>query len=250
MIEKIAESNFDTLVEILTHRDITHNEYNTILDNGFSLDINLELCKAFGVPIKQQNDIFTLKTKESLFSQIFCIVDIETTGNTPKDCNIIEIGAIKYQNGKILDRFESYVFSTNIPPKITEITGICDDDTINAPHIKQVLEKFKIFLQDSVFMAHNVLFDFNFINEKLSQNGFPVMKNRKLCTLNLARKTIKAQKYGLGYLNEFLDIHHPIRHRAYADCIIALKVFEKSLLELCEHNIKSAEDLIAFSKTK
>ena len=74
-----------------------------------------------------------------------------------------------------------------------------------------------------------------------------MMKNQMICTLALARKTLQAQKYGLGFLNEFLGIKYPIRHRAYADCYIALKVFEESILHL-PNTIKSTNDLIKFTK--
>lgn len=240
-------TNYDNLLSLLfNNQSISIEEFEKIVQEKF--DIGYEIAISLGIPIILQDHRIYLGLKENIFENTFCIIDIETSGFSPLKNDIIEIGAIKYKNGIVLDRFESYVFAKEIPDKITEITGISDDMLINAPNIKPVLEEFKLFLQDSIFMAHNVNFDFNFINAKLMQCELPPMKNIKLCTLNLARKTIVADKYGLGFLNEFLDINYPIRHRAYADCLIALKVFENSLLNL-PMGINSIKDLLLFTKS-
>ncbi|RDU61640.1 3'-5' exonuclease [Helicobacter sp. MIT 14-3879] len=239
--------NYDNLIDILLKKDfIGKNEFLEILDNNLDFEINFEMAISFGIPLIIKHSNIALNVKQDIFSQIFCIIDIETTGFSPNNDDIIEIGAIKYINGNIIDRFESYINAKNIPPKITEITGITTNETINAPNIKNVLERFKLFLKDSIFMAHNINFDFNFINEKLILNSIPPMKNLKLCTLNLARKTIASEKYGLEHLNKVLDINYPTRHRAYADCIIALKVFENSILNL-PNEVKNVKDLLYFA---
>lgn len=238
---------YDNLVDILQNKDsINFDELKEILGDDY--EINLEIAKSLGIPLKIEDNNISIKTSDSIFNNTFCIVDIETTGFSPQTNNIIEIGAIKYRNGKILDKFESYVFAKEIPEKITEITGIDSSMVANAPMIDKVLREFKIFLEDSIFLAHNAIFDFNFINAQLAQTKIPIMKNQVICTLALARKTIKAQKYGLEFLNGFLNINYPIRHRAYADCYIALRVFEEGLLNL-PYDIKSVYDLIKFIKS-
>ena len=212
-------------------------------------DYEFEIAKSLGIPLFTQDGAIHTKISADIFEADFCMVDIETTGFSPRSDEIIEIGAIKYSNGEILERFNSYIFAPQIPPKITEITGIESCDLADAPPLRAVLRDFKIFLNDSIFMAHNLRFDFNFINEKLALCALPPMKNARICTLELTRKTICAEKYGLGYLNEFLGIDSAIRHRALADCEIALKVFETSLLNLpCE--VRSVRDLMKFCKGK
>ncbi len=212
-------------------------------------DYEFEIAKSLGIPLFTQDGTIYTKISTDIFEADFCMVDIETTGFSPHSDEIIEIGAIKYRNGKILERFNSYIFASQIPPKITEITGIESDDLADAPPLNAVLRDFKIFLNDSIFMAHNLRFDFNFINEKLALCNIPPMKNARICTLELAHKTICAEKYGLGYLNEFLGIGSAIRHRALADCEIALKVFETSLLNL-PYEVRSVRDLMKFCKGK
>ncbi|HHD77928.1 MAG TPA: DNA polymerase III subunit epsilon, partial [Campylobacteraceae bacterium] len=106
---------------------------------------------------------------------------------------------------------------------------------------------FKLFLGDDVFVAHNVKFDYNFISTSLKTVGLEELLNRKLCTVDLARKTIDAEKHGLAYLREHLDIQTGEHHRAYADALSAAKVLDACFQNIPEH-VKTTEDLIAFSK--
>lgn len=235
---------YDKLVEIFYQKDsVSIAEFIDLMGD---FESEIEIIKSLGIAFDIKDDMILSKINDNIFDATFCIVDIETTGFSPKDSEIIEIGAIKYRNGEILERFERQIFTPFVPPKITEITGINAEMLENAPPIECVLRDFKVFLQDCVFMAHNLKFDFNFINEKLEICGIPIMKNTSICTLELARKTIMAEKYGLGFLNEFLEINHGERHRALADCIIALKVFETSLLNL-PSDISTIRDLIIFN---
>lgn len=234
---------YDALIEIFNKQDSIAIADFTELMGDF--DSEIEIIKSLGIAIDIKDDSIIPKINGDIFEATFCIVDIETTGFSPKDNEIIEIGAIKYRNGEILERFERQIFTPFIPHIITELTGITEEMLENAPPISQVLQDFKAFLQDCIFMAHNLRFDFNFINSKLEMCGIPIMKNTSLCTLELAKKTIIAEKYGLGYLNEFLEINSTQRHRAIADCIIALKVFETSLLNL-PSDIATIRDLLAF----
>ncbi|MBE7357422.1 3'-5' exonuclease [Campylobacter sp. RM12327] len=178
--------------------------------------------------------------------QVFCIVDIETNGSM-KDGQIIEIGAVKLQNSKIVDTFETLIYAPFIPENITQLTGIFTNDLKDAPNLKIALEKFKIFLQDSVFIAHNVRFDYNFISNSLSKIGLGILLNPKLCTIELAKRTISSKKYGLEHLKELLNINNA-HHRAMSDTISATKIFQHCL-NFIPDNIKTTYDLINFSKT-
>lgn len=236
---------YDDLIAIFMEQDYLKIAEFAELMGDF--EVEFEIAKSLGIPLYAQDNAIFCDISKDIFDSTFCIVDIETTGFSPTSDDIIEIGAIKYRNGEILERFESYIFAPSVPPKITEITNITSDMIADAPILSAVLRDFKVFLEEAVFMAHNLKFDFNFINAKLALCGIPLMKNARICTLALARKTICAQKYGLGYLNEFLDINYPTRHRALADCEIAIKVFETSLLNL-PPQVRSVRDLMHFSK--
>ncbi len=175
------------------------------------------------------------------------VVDIETNGSKPSMHQILEIGAIKFKGNEILGSFESLVYALEIPEYITQLTGIEVSHLKNAPTEEEVLLKFKRFLGDAVFVAHDVNFDYNFISSKLQQLGYGELSNRKLCSIDLAKKTIPSQRYGLEFLNKSLGINTPTSHRAYADALTAYKVVQLALKKL-PSKVKNAEDLISFSK--
>lgn len=207
--------------------------------------------RLLGLPIVElENQNIALETTFTpIEKQKFCIVDIETSGSKIQNAQIIEIGALMVQGGEVIGKFESYVKCECIPENITYLTGISNDDVKNAPSLGSVLEKFRLFLGEAVFVAHNVNFDYYFISESLEICGFGPLLNRRLCSIDLARKTFEAPKYGLAFLCEFLEIKVEKLHRAYSDAFAAFVIFQKSLQNL-PSNIVTTEDLIAFAKPK
>ncbi|MFP4332741.1 MAG: 3'-5' exonuclease, partial [Campylobacterales bacterium] len=179
--------------------------------------------------------------------ELFCIVDIETNGSKPINSQIIELGAVKMRGTEVIDRFESFCFSDFVPEYVTKVTNITKKDLVGAPTMKDVLKEFKLFLGDALFVAHNVEFDYSFISAMLSKNSLGVLTNRKLCTIELAKKTIESEKYGLEFLNAYLEINTEVSHRAYADALTAAKLLEICLKNVPE-DVKTTEELIDFSK--
>lgn len=211
-------------------------------------DLDLDLLKTLGLNliINKENQV-SLKTKTTkIKDEIFCIVDIETTGSI-KNGKILEIGAIKIKNNKEINRFNSFIKVDQIPENITELTGINLDMIKNAPNLKEVLNDFKLFLQDSIFVAHNVKFDYNFLSNSLNECGYGMLLNRKLCTIELAKRCIISPKYGLNSLKELLNIQND-HHRALNDAISACEIL-KYCIDKLPYNIKTTEELINFSKS-
>lgn len=216
----------------------------TFFDN---VELETQLLISNGYPIFFDQDKAYLKTAVCLIKdQTFCVVDIETTAGSPQKGQLLEIAAIKYKNGKIIEKYQSLVNCYEIPSKVQELTGISLDMTQNAPNIKEVLEEFKIFLEDDVFVAHNLSFDKKFINDSFEKYNLGELCNRGLCTIDLSQKLIPAQRYGLKYLSEELEIELD-HHRAMSDTEATLKIFQKCLEKLPRH-IKTTEDLIYLSK--
>jgi DNA polymerase III subunit epsilon len=209
----------------------------------------LELWRAQGVDvIKKEERYFFATTHIPLEDAIFCIVDVETNGSKIEKHQIIEIGAVKVSHGMITDTFESLVFCNEINEHITAITGITADDTRNAPSLPEVMRNFKYFLQDAVFVAHDVKFDFQFISATMEKVGLAPLLNRHLCSIDLAERTIESYRYGLAYLNDFLELYqNATHHRALSDAMTAAKLFLKSLKTLDE-KIQTVEDVIWFSR--
>ncbi len=242
---------FDNLINKLQIGAVPKEEfYGCInrLKKNFDLDLDIETLNFYGLPVVEDENEVYLRTQQNPYTEeTYCIVDIETNGNSPVKNQIIEIGAIKYKNGEIIDRFESYVYADYIPQAIVRLTNIEQSDLADAPSLKKVLHDFKLFLGDDVFVAHNVKFDFHFISTSLKTVGLEELLNRKLCTVDLARKTIDAEKHGLAHLRDHLDIQTGEHHRAYADALSAAKVLDACFQNIPE-NIKTTEDLIAFSR--
>jgi DNA polymerase-3 subunit epsilon len=241
---------FDNLIKKLEKQELNKDEFNeclTRLNKNFDVEVDIETLNFLGLPIKEDENRVFLRTKKNHFKdEVYCIVDIETNGNSPIKNQIIEIGAVKIKNGEIIDRFESYIYADYVPNAITKLTHITAEDLKDAPSLKQVLHDFKLFLGDAVFVAHNVQFDYNFISNSLKLVGQEELLNRKFCTVDLSRKTIEAPRHGLAFLREFLNIDIGEHHRAYADAVSAGKVLLECFKNIPE-NIKTTEDLIKFS---
>lgn len=233
---------YEKLLELLEDAN------DTFFDNP---ELEFELLVSNGLPLEFDGDEVFLKTSKNLLDeQVFCIVDIETNGGSvKKGFQIIELGAIKYQNGEIIDKFESLVYAKDINEYIQEVTNINLSMVENSPREESVLKEFKIFLEDSVFVAHDIKFDYKFISDAFEKYDLGRIENRKLCTIELARRTIAAEKYGLSSLKEVLNINVDNHHRAYYDALATKYVFEECLNKIDKEKIKTTEDLINFSKT-
>lgn len=221
---------------------------DTMYDNA---QLEFELLLSNGLPLDFEGDFVVLRTmKKTIQEQSFCIVDIETNGsNAKKGFQIIELGAVKYENGKIVDKFESLVYAKEIPPYVQEVTKINPKMLEMAPRLENVLIDFKNFLGDDVFLAHDIKFDYTFISDSFEKYNLGKLLNRKICTIDLAKRTIKAEKYGLSSLKEVLNINVDNHHRAYYDALTTAIVFEECLNNIDYSSIKSVEQLIDFSKS-
>jgi DNA polymerase-3 subunit epsilon len=234
-------------VSALTTRGLTLEKIKEQIDE--SIDFFLELSRAQGLNIVKHQGHFYFDTKfKKLKEAEFCIVDIETNGSKIEKHQIIELAAVKVVNGKITDRYESLVYAKEINPHITEITGICAEDTKDAPDLKTVLREFKLFLGDAVFVAHDVKFDYNFISNSMKKVGFESLLNRSLCSLAFAERTIVSYRYALSYLNDSLKLNpNATHHRAMSDVLTTYGLFLESMKN-CSESLNNVEDLIRFTK--
>jgi DNA polymerase-3 subunit epsilon len=232
---------------VLNSEQYTHiiEDYATFLED---LDIVLLLLQASGYPIVQEaEDKYILQTYFTCHTkQRYCVIDIETNGSKPNTSQVIEIGALMWQDGKIIASYETFVECAFLPEYISKITGIQPSDLIDAPSRKEALIGLRHFMGDAVFVAHNVQFDYGFLNASFERFGLGNIGNPKLCTIELARRTFESERYGLAYLIEFLAIETATHHRAYSDALCAKKVMEKSL-ETIPAYVSSADELVRFA---
>ncbi len=156
----------------------------------------------------------------------YVVFDLETTGLSPKKAEIIEIGAVRVKNGKITEKFQTYVKPYGrIPPMITQLTGITEEMTVNAPRIEDALPMFISFIKDDILFAHNSSFDCRFIGTACLILGYDP-KNEVRDSLALARKYINAENHKLETLKNFLGIKRK-SHNAVDDCIVTFEVIEE-----------------------
>ena len=245
---------FDELTTAFRKHDGVLNEeqykhiavkYTTLLEDSDTIFI---LLQASGYPIEQtENENYSLKTFFTPYEdQKYCIIDIETNGSKPGTSQVIEIGAIMVQNGKVIDSYETFVECAYLPEYITKITGIEPEDLIDAPSRREALIGLRYFMEDAVFVAHNANFDYSFLNASFERFGLGGIGNPKLCTIDLARRTFESERYGLAYLIDHLEIEAATHHRAFSDAVCANKVMEKSLETVPEY-VKTTDELLRFS---
>jgi DNA polymerase-3 subunit epsilon len=247
------------IIQRLQKESILYTDFLELLEKATdslyeNSELEFELLLSNGLPLEFDGDFVYLKTKETpIEEQTFCVVDIETNGGSAKKgFQIIELGAVKYKNGQIIDKFESLVFAREIPPYVQEVTKITPKMLENAPRLEKVLKDFKVFLEDDVFIAHDIKFDYTFISESFEKYNLGKLLNRKICTIDLAKRTIESEKYGLSSLKELLNIEVDNHHRAYYDALTTAIIFDKSLENIKKSNnskIKTVEALITFSKS-
>lgn len=159
-------------------------------------------------------------------------VDIETTGGGYRNSRVLEVAAIRYENGEIVDEFSSLINpQERIPGFITGITGITQADIQDAPTFEDIAERLRQVLEGAVFVAHNVNFDYSFIKNEYARIGTPFSK-KKLCTVRLSRRLYAHEK---GHSLEKIIQRHSIpfknRHRAYDDAMALVHFTEIALRE-------------------
>ena len=174
----------------------------------------------------------------------YCVLDLETTGFSPRLEKITEIGVMKYQDGKVIDKFSCFVNpEKSIPPRVVEVTGITDDMVRNAETIDKVFPKLLEFIKDSVLVAHNAEFDVGFLRHFAKELGYE-FDFTYLDTLSLAYELFPEYKtYKLGRIAKNLGIKVDVAHRALDDVDTTVKVFKVMLDMLRERGVKTLEDI-------
>ena len=182
----------------------------------------------------------------SLEDATFVIFDIETTGFPVSFCEIIEIGAIKVQNGMIVDTFSEFVKPKNkISNFIAGLTGITNDMVESSDDIEGVIHRFKEFIEGSVLVAHNAPFDSCFIYETMNKYGIFEKEYPCIDTLKLAYALYGEQfkKFNLSNLAKSLKVESEKAHRAIHDARTLNNIFMRMLGDLFQMNIRNYNEL-------
>ncbi|KAA0232517.1 MAG: putative bifunctional exonuclease/endonuclease protein [Acidimicrobiales bacterium] len=178
----------------------------------------------------------------------FCVVDLETTGGSPRDCRITEVGAVRLRTGECLGTFQTLVNpGVAVPPSISILTGITDTMVIKAPRIEEVLPAFLEFLGDSVIVGHNVRFDLGFLNHALARDDRPALANRFVDTMGLARRLLRDEvpNCRLDTLADRLRLPHRPSHRALDDAMATADLLHLILERAGSLGVLGLDDLLA-----
>jgi len=138
---------------------------------------------------------------------LYAIIDIETTGQSAKNGKITEIAVFIHDGFKVTDSFSSLINpECYIPGFITNLTGIDNEMVRNAPKFYEVARRIVEITENMVFVAHNVSFDYRFIQEEFKRLGYDYQR-KTMCTVKMGRKFLPGHKsYSLGRICDELGI--------------------------------------------
>jgi DNA polymerase-3 subunit epsilon len=159
----------------------------------------------------------------------FTVIDLEATGPISEGNHMIDVGIVRIEKGKVVQTYQSLLHSPRaVPPSITQLTGIRDDDLVDAPLFKDIVGEILPLFENSIFVGHNANFDYGFLNLELMRLGKPLICPY-LCTKELTHRMLPdLPKLGLDALMEYFQIRDIERHRALPDAELTARI----LLEL------------------
>ena len=171
-----------------------------------------------------------MNSKGQSIDTTYCVLDLETTGFSPVTEKITEIGIMKFKDGKVIDKFSTFVNPEKpIPARVVEVTNITDDMVKDAETIDKVFPKLMDFIKDSVLVAHNASFDIGFLKHVAKELGYE-FDFTYVDTLSLAQELFPEYKtYKLGRIAKNLGIKVEVAHRALDDVDTTVKVFKVML---------------------
>ena len=172
---------------------------------------------------------------------LYAIVDIETTGSYAANNGIIELSIQVFDGENVVEQYETLINpGQNIPRYIQAFTGINNDMVQDAPRFEEVARDVYQLLQDKIFVAHNVNFDYSFIKNHLQYYGY-TLNSKKLCTVRLSRQIFPGlPSYSLGNLCHSLGIEVANRHRAGGDAEATVTLFKLLLKNDAKESIATA----------
>jgi len=171
---------------------------------------------------------------------VYVALDIETTGLDPAHDAMIEVGAVKFDDQRELDRFSSLVRpGRQIPIQVSQLTGITDRDVLGAPPFSALKGKLSQFVGQATVVGHNVEFDLGFLRQQGCLAANPSLDTFGLATILMPNQN----RYSLGKLADSLGIEFPTRHRALDDAAATMQLFWALMERACRLPPKVLADL-------
>ncbi|MEG0805212.1 MAG: PolC-type DNA polymerase III [Lachnospiraceae bacterium] len=217
-----------------------HGNVQAFPDANHAVDKDSDFKVIYGVEAYLVDDLKDViqNSKNQSLMDTYTVFDFETTGFSPINNKIIEIGAVRVEQGVITSSFSSFVNpEVPIPFKIEKLTGINDDMLLSAPTIEQILPDFLEFSKETIMVAHNAGFDMSFLNSNCQRMGksieFTVVDTVALARILLPRQA----RYKLDSVAKHLGITLENHHRAVDDAKCTGEIFIKFIELLKEREI-------------
>lgn len=184
----------------------------------------------------------------------FCVLDLETTGGSPADCAITEIGAVKVRGGEVIGTFRTLVNpGAEIPPSIVLLTGITQTMVVDAPDIEAVLPTFAEFVGGAVVVGHNVRFDLGFLDAAADRMDLARFSRlASVDTAALARRVVRQEVRNLRLQTLAAHFRSPTTptHRALDDALATMHVLHALLERVGTLGVTALEDLLALPRAR
>jgi len=183
-------------------------------------------------------------------SNKYVVIDLETTGNSPKKGDkIIQFAAVVIEDGQIIEEYSSLVNpGLSIPPFIEELTGINDEMVKESPAFSEIAPKVLTLLEGGYFVAHNVLFDLSFLQDELVEAGYNGFYGPILDTVEMARAFIPtADSYQLSELASREGLKHERPHQADSDALVTAELLLLLLERLESLPLQTLKQLLKLS---
>jgi DNA polymerase-3 subunit epsilon len=180
----------------------------------------------------------------------FAVVDVETTGVRSRfDDRITEIAVVTVSNGHVAVAFDSLINPERfIPPRVTAVTGITNDMVARAPRFAEVSDAIMAALSGRIFVAHNMRFDWNFVDAELRRARDLVLTGPRLCTVRLARRLVRGvQSCGLDSLCHYFGWENQARHRAGGDAMVTAYLLNRLIQLAGDRGAHTVDDLVSIS---
>lgn len=167
-----------------------------------------------------------MATKEPVYS----VIDVETTGLNPKRDRIVEIAIYRFDGKEVTEKFNSLVNPLRpISREASAVNGIDQSLVEDAPQFYEIAKQIVEITEGSIFVAHNVRFDYSFIQKEFRSLGY-TFSRKQLCTAKLSKKLVpNLNSYSLKHLCHHFDIVNQAPHRAWGDTEATVELLRKLL---------------------
>ncbi len=234
-------------------KSITITDHNTAqaYPEAYFASLGTDVIVNYGVELDIYDDLNTKivinPRNQGILDAEYVFFDLETTSVSALYGEIIEFGAVRYKDNKVIDRKQLFIKPNGeISEFTTSLTSITNEDVANAPKIEEAIVEIRDWIGDAILVAHNASFDYNFLNKAYIENGFEPIHNPVIDSMKLSwhfHPTSRAHRLGVLCKNESVTYDEQAAHRADYDAEVLSKVFERLIHKMVKTDIRNLNDI-------